>query len=104
MNRRRNELLSLQDARQTSDNYRVATREGWKPGDKVIVPPPATGILIGGVSAMVKLLRDVNRLCVDEFGRLPGRYATSIGMMSYKAAIFWRSGLLNAPLSPALPI
>jgi peroxiredoxin (alkyl hydroperoxide reductase subunit C) len=27
---------------QTSVGYKVATTENWQPGDKVIVPPPAT--------------------------------------------------------------
>jgi len=36
------EFLRLLDALQTSDEHGVATPEGWKPGDKVIVPPAAT--------------------------------------------------------------
>jgi peroxiredoxin (alkyl hydroperoxide reductase subunit C) len=36
------EFLRLVTALQTSDKHGVATPEGWKPGDKVIVPPPAT--------------------------------------------------------------
>lgn len=36
------EFLRLLDAMQTSDKHKVATPEGWQPGDKVIVPPPAT--------------------------------------------------------------
>jgi 1-Cys peroxiredoxin (EC 1.11.1.15) len=36
------EILRLVTALQTSDAKGVATPEGWKPGDKVIVPPPAT--------------------------------------------------------------
>ncbi|MFQ3549170.1 MAG: peroxiredoxin [Armatimonadota bacterium] len=36
------EILRIIDACQTSDKYKVATPESWKPGDKVIVPPPAT--------------------------------------------------------------
>jgi peroxiredoxin 2/4 len=35
------EFLRLLAALQTSDKHRVATPEGWQPGDKVIVPPPA---------------------------------------------------------------
>jgi peroxiredoxin (alkyl hydroperoxide reductase subunit C) len=27
---------------QTSDEHKVATPENWQPGEKVIVPPPAT--------------------------------------------------------------
>lgn len=36
------EFLRLLAGLQTSDGYGVATPENWKPGDKVIVPPPAT--------------------------------------------------------------
>lgn len=36
------EILRLVTALQTSDANGVATPEGWQPGDKVIVPPPAT--------------------------------------------------------------
>jgi peroxiredoxin (alkyl hydroperoxide reductase subunit C) len=36
------EFVRLVKALQTSDEYKVATPEGWQPGDKVIVPPPAT--------------------------------------------------------------
>ena len=36
------EFLRLLQALQTSDNYAIATPEGWKPGDQVIVPPPQT--------------------------------------------------------------
>lgn len=36
------EFLRLLKALQTSDANRVATPENWQPGDKVIVPPPAT--------------------------------------------------------------
>ncbi|RTZ60579.1 MAG: peroxiredoxin [Gammaproteobacteria bacterium] len=36
------EILRLVKALQTSDANGVATPEGWQPGDKVIVPPPAT--------------------------------------------------------------
>jgi len=34
--------LRLVKALQTTDKYKVATPEGWQPGDPVIVPPPAT--------------------------------------------------------------
>ena len=34
------EFLRLVAALQTSDANKIATPEGWKPGDKVIVPPP----------------------------------------------------------------
>ena len=36
------EFLRLIQALQTSDAHGVATPEAWQPGDKVIVPPPAT--------------------------------------------------------------
>jgi peroxiredoxin (alkyl hydroperoxide reductase subunit C) len=36
------EFVRLVKALQTSDAHKVATPEGWQPGDKVIVPPPAT--------------------------------------------------------------
>jgi peroxiredoxin (alkyl hydroperoxide reductase subunit C) len=36
-----NEFLRLVKALQTSDANGVATPEGWQPGEKVIVPPPA---------------------------------------------------------------
>ncbi len=36
------EFIRLVTALQTSDEHGVATPENWQPGDKVIVPPPAT--------------------------------------------------------------
>ncbi len=36
------EFVRLVTALQTSDKHKVATPEGWQPGDKVIVPPPGT--------------------------------------------------------------
>lgn len=36
------EILRLVTALQTSDANAIATPEGWQPGDKVIIPPPAT--------------------------------------------------------------
>jgi peroxiredoxin (alkyl hydroperoxide reductase subunit C) len=36
-----NEFLRLVQALQTSAPHGVATPEGWLPGEKVIVPPPA---------------------------------------------------------------
>ncbi len=36
------EVLRLVDALQTSDEHGVATPADWRPGDKVIVPPPKT--------------------------------------------------------------
>lgn len=35
------EFLRLIKAMQASDEHNIATPEGWQPGDKVIVPPPA---------------------------------------------------------------
>ena len=34
------EFVRLVAALQTSDTHKVATPEGWQPGDEVIVPPP----------------------------------------------------------------
>jgi len=45
------EFLRLVQALQTSDANKVATPEAWQPGDKVIVPPPATS---DGAAARVK--------------------------------------------------
>lgn len=36
------EFVRLVKALQTSDENKVATPEGWQPGEKVIVPPPAS--------------------------------------------------------------
>lgn len=36
------EFLRIVEALQTSDRERVATPEGWRPGEPVIVPPPST--------------------------------------------------------------
>ena len=36
------EILRLVKSLQTSTEHGVATPEGWQPGDKVIVPPPAS--------------------------------------------------------------
>lgn len=36
------EFMRLLKALQTSDEHKVATPEGWKPGEPVIVPPPQT--------------------------------------------------------------
>lgn len=36
------EFVRLVKALQTSDRYKIATPEGWQPGEDVIVPPPAT--------------------------------------------------------------
>ena len=40
--RNMDEILRLVDAMQTSDKHGVATPANWRPGDKVIVPPPKT--------------------------------------------------------------
>jgi peroxiredoxin (alkyl hydroperoxide reductase subunit C) len=36
------EFVRLMQALQTADANKIATPEGWQPGDKVIVPPPQT--------------------------------------------------------------
>ncbi|GAB5550112.1 MAG: peroxiredoxin [Sandaracinaceae bacterium] len=36
------EVLRLVKALQTTDDHKVATPEGWQPGDPVVVPPPTT--------------------------------------------------------------
>jgi peroxiredoxin (alkyl hydroperoxide reductase subunit C) len=36
------EILRLVDALQTNQTHQVATPANWRPGDKVIVPPPVT--------------------------------------------------------------
>jgi len=40
--RNMDEILRTMQALQTSDNHGVATPANWRPGDKVIVPPPKT--------------------------------------------------------------
>jgi peroxiredoxin (alkyl hydroperoxide reductase subunit C) len=40
--RNMDEILRLVQALQTSDKHGVATPANWRPGDKVIVPPPRT--------------------------------------------------------------
>jgi len=40
--RNMDEILRLIDALQTADKHQVATPANWRPGDKVIVPPPTT--------------------------------------------------------------
>lgn len=40
--RNMDEILRLVQALQTSDKHKVATPANWRPGDKVIVPPPVT--------------------------------------------------------------
>jgi len=36
------EIIRIIDALQTTDEHKVATPANWKPGDKVVVPPPNT--------------------------------------------------------------
>ncbi|MFC2008716.1 peroxiredoxin [Chloroflexota bacterium] len=40
--RNMDEILRVVDALQTTDANKVATPANWRPGDKVIVPPPST--------------------------------------------------------------
>jgi len=40
--RNMDELVRLVQALQTADKHKVATPANWRPGDKVIVPPPQT--------------------------------------------------------------
>ena len=40
--RNMDEILRLVDGLQTTDKHHVATPANWRPGDPVIVPPPAT--------------------------------------------------------------
>ncbi len=40
--RNMDEILRLVDALQTNDKYGVSTPANWRPGDKVVVPAPAT--------------------------------------------------------------
>jgi len=40
--RNMDEILRLIDALQTVDEHKIATPANWRPGDKVIVPPPGT--------------------------------------------------------------
>ena len=40
--RNMDEILRLVDALQTTDQHGVATPANWRPGDKVVVPPPST--------------------------------------------------------------
>jgi len=40
--RNMDEILRLVDALQASDHHDIATPANWRPGDKVIVPPPTT--------------------------------------------------------------
>lgn len=42
MGRNMQEILRVVDGLQTADEHKVAMLANWKPGDKVIVPPPST--------------------------------------------------------------
>lgn len=42
MGRNMQEILRVVDGLQTADEHKVAMPANWKPGDKVIVPPPRT--------------------------------------------------------------
>lgn len=53
------EFLRLLKAMQTSDHHKVATPEGWEPGQQVIVPPPATE------DAAAERLQDPDCECTD---------------------------------------
>ncbi len=59
------EFLRLVTALQTSDANKIATPEGWQPGDKVIVPPPAD--MADGRGAHERRLR-VHRLVLLQEG------------------------------------
>lgn len=48
------EVLRLLTAMQTSDEHGTATPEGWKPGDNVIVPAPATAATANRRKEMAK--------------------------------------------------
>jgi len=52
------EILRLVKALQTTDKHKMATPEGWQPGDKVIIPPPTT------MDAMEKRLSEGYE-CID---------------------------------------
>ncbi|TWT88622.1 Selenocysteine-containing peroxiredoxin PrxU [Pseudobythopirellula maris] len=53
------EFLRLLEALQTSDRHKVATPEAWRPGEDVIVPPPATA------AAAHERLADDSCACTD---------------------------------------
>ena len=36
------EIIRIIDSLQAVDKYQVATPANWRPGDKVVVPPPQT--------------------------------------------------------------
>ncbi len=45
LGRNMQEILRVIDALQTADKHSIATPANWKPGDKVIIPAPATDAL-----------------------------------------------------------
>lgn len=53
------EILRLVEALQTTDKHGVATPANWRPGDKVIVPPPGTQ------EAAAERVKDENVECFD---------------------------------------
>ncbi len=53
------EILRLVKALQTSDEHKIATPEGWLPGEQVIVPPPNT------VEAAEARMHETSHDCVD---------------------------------------
>ena len=57
--RNMDEILRLLDALQTTDKHGVATPANWRPGDKVIVPPPQT------VEGAAERIRTSGLECVD---------------------------------------
>ncbi len=57
--RNMDEILRLIQSLQTSDRHGVATPANWRPGDKVIVPPPGTQ------EAAAERVNDNNVECVD---------------------------------------
>lgn len=56
------EIIRLVKALQTTDEHRVATPEGWQPGEKVIVPPPVTA---QGAATRLAEAEAVGYECVD---------------------------------------
>ncbi|MBO8171231.1 MAG: peroxiredoxin [Bacillaceae bacterium] len=55
------EIVRLIQSLQTSDQHGIATPANWKPGDKVIVPPPGTQ------EAAEERVNDDNVECIDWF-------------------------------------
>ncbi len=57
--RNMDEILRLIEALQTTDKHKVATPANWRPGDKVIVPPPNTQEMAE------ERVKEVNVECTD---------------------------------------